>query len=472
MAPSTPTDIRPIVYRLDTLVETADAFSAFVDMGYPILLESALNTSQGRYSYISADPFAVIRSKKNSLEVDSTSCTRKLNGDPFDLVRQLLSQHVITRHPGGPPFQGGGIGYFAYEMGRHIERLPLNTIDDLNLPEMIIGLYDWVLAIDHQTDERWICATGLPSGTEEEARKRIEWVEDRLYSHKADSTTNITNPSKAVRPRSNFTRRSYRTAVRTVKDYLAAGDVYQVNLSQRFQTETELDAWALYRHLSKVSPAPFASYLGFPDAAVISSSPEQFLKLDGDLVTTRPMKGTRPRGSTPTEDAQLVEDLQNSQKDRAENVMIVDLLRNDLGKVCIPGSVRVAELFTAEVYPTVHQMVSEIRGQINTSQDSIDVLRACFPGGSVTGAPKIRAMEIIDELEPVERGVYCGAIGYLGFDGSMQVSIPIRTLVMKDARVFFSVGGGIVADSDPDDEYEETLHKAAGIFRALSSNLA
>ena len=472
MASTTPTDIQPIVYRLDRLVETTDAFSAFVNTEYPVLLESALNTCHGRYSYITADPFAVIRSKKNSVEIYSTSCTRNLNGDPFDSVRQLVSEYGITRHPGGPPFQGGAIGYFAYEMGRHIERLPLNTIDDLNLPEMIIGLYDWVLAIDHHTGDRWICATGLPSGDEQEARKRIRWVEDRLYSHKPDSATDITRPNSTVMPRSNFTRYSYKAAVRTVKDYLAAGDAYQVNLSQRFETETELDAWALYRRLCQVSPAPFASYLGFPDSTVISSSPEQFLRLDGNLVTTRPMKGTRPRGSTPTEDAQMAADLTTSQKDRAENVMIVDLLRNDLGKVCMPGSVQVSELFTPEVYPTVHQMVSEIRGQVDTNQDSIDVLRACFPGGSVTGAPKIRAMEIIDELEPVERGVYCGAIGYLGFDGSMQVSIPIRTLVMKDSRVFFSVGGGIVADSDPDDEYEETLHKASGILRALGTNPA
>ena len=472
MVPTIPTDIQPTIYRLDRLVETSDTFSAFLDTDYPILLESALNTPHGRYSYITAEPFAVIRSKKNSVEICGTSRTRKLNGDPFHSVRQLISQYVITRHPGGPPFQGGAIGYFAYEMGRHIERLPLNTIDDLNLPEMVIGLYDWVLAIDHQANERWICATGLPSGTDEEAGKRIEWVKNRLYSHKPDSAIKMTNTSAAVSPRSNFTRCSYKTAVQTVKDYLAAGDVYQVNLSQRFQAETELDAWSLYRRLGKVSPAPFASYLGFPDATVISSSPEQFLKLDGDLVTTRPMKGTRPRGATPTEDAQLVEDLQTSPKDRAENVMIVDLLRNDLGKVCVPGSVQVSELFIAEMYPTVHQMVSEIRGQVDTSHDLIDVLRACFPGGSVTGAPKIRAMEIIDELEPIERSVYCGAIGYLGFDGSMQVSIPIRTLVMKDTRVFFSVGGGIVADSDPDDEYEETLHKASGIFGALGSNLA
>ncbi|MXY44292.1 MAG: aminodeoxychorismate synthase component I, partial [Dehalococcoidia bacterium] len=274
-------------------------------------------------------------------------------------------------------------------------------------------------------------------------------------------------PNIATNLRSNFTREQYVEAVKRVKRYIAAGDIYQANISQRFEANVDTDAWTLYQSLRNTAPAPFGAYLGFPESSVLSASPEQFLRVENDFVETRPMKGTRPRGANNEDDIRLGRELAASEKDRAENIMIVDLLRNDLGRVCQPGTIRVPELFTVEKYPNVHQLVSSVTGRLRPEHDAIDLLKACFPGGSVTGAPKIRAMEIIDEIEPVQRGVYCGAIGYIGFDGSMQLSIPIRTMVAKGQRVYLQVGGGIVADSDPDAEYQETLDKARGGLEAL-----
>ena len=252
-----------------------------------------------------------------------------------------------------------------------------------------------------------------------------------------------------------------------MKDYIASGDIYQANISQRFEATLSCEPWELYLRLRQVNPAPFAAFLSYPEVTVLSASPEQYLNMRNGTVYTRPMKGTRPRGKTSDEDRRLAAELLASEKDRAENVMIVDLLRNDLGRVCVPGSIEVPELFTIEKYPTVFQMVSSICGRTRPGVDAVDLLRACFPGGSVTGAPKIRAVEIIDELEPTQRSVYCGAIGYVGFDNSTLTSIPIRILLVKGRKVYFQVGGGIVADSDPQAEYEETLHKARGSLEAL-----
>ena len=256
-----------------------------------------------------------------------------------------------------------------------------------------------------------------------------------------------------------------------MKDYIAAGDVYQVNISQRFETVIKHNPWEIYRRLRHVNPSPFSAYLAFPEVSVLSASPEEFLKLENGLLRTRPMKGTRPRGRTDVEDREAASELHASEKDRAENVMIVDLMRNDLGKVCVPSSIDVTEMFTIEKYPTVHQMVSTVTGQPSAGVGPVEVLEACFPGGSVTGAPKIRAMEIIDEIELVQRSIYCGAIGYIGFDGSMLMSIPIRNILVVRNRAYIQGGGGIVADSDPGEEYRESLAKAAGSFMAINSNI-
>ena len=381
--------------------------------------------------------------------------------NPFSVVQRLLVDFRTDRRKDGPPFQGGAIGYFGYEMGGLLERLPGTAVDDLALPDMSIGFYDWVVAFDHASGRSWLVTTKFSR------EGRAEWVRDRIADGFVASASANGSSATATNLRSNFARERYVEAVKQVKRYIAAGDIYQANISQRFEATVDADTWTLYRALRNTAPAPFGAYLGFPGYSVLSASPEQFLRVENGFVETRPMKGTRPRGATSEDDIRLGRELSVSEKDRAENIMIVDLLRNDLGRVCLPGTIRVPELFTVENYPNVHQLVSSVTGRIRPEHDAVDLLKACFPGGSVTGAPKIRAMEIIDEIEPVQRGVYCGAIGYIGFDGSMQLSIPIRTMVAKGQRVYLQVGGGIVADSDPEAEYQETLDKARGGLEAL-----
>ncbi|TAK27624.1 MAG: aminodeoxychorismate synthase component I [Chloroflexota bacterium] len=390
-----------------------------------------------------------------------------------------------------------------------MEKLPHTTVDDLGLPDLYVGLYDWVLAHDHLTRRTWLVADGGPEGDLRQARERLAWAVSRIDQRSAEytaqfSTTtrsgafaaslgtvsrshrrapvvqtspvftpvaeidlSVESASQSLSWHASFSRAAYLGAVQKVKEYIAAGDAYQVNLTQRFDIPLPCDTWELYCILRKINPAPFAAYLHYPELQVLSASPEQFLKVENRKVETRPIKGTRPRGATSLLDRELAQELKGSTKDRAENVMIVDLLRNDLGRVCEIGSVGVTELFELEQYPTVHHLVSTVIGRLPEETDAVDLLRACFPGGSITGAPKIRAMEIIDELEPTERGVYCGAIGYLGHNGCMNTSIVIRTMVVHDGRVYFQVGGGIVADSDPECEYQETLDKAKALVMAL-----
>ncbi len=436
--------------------------SGLLDVDYPVLLDSALvRPGLGQYSYVTADPFLVVRSKGRQVVVIEHGDVAEQHDSPFSVIQRLLAEFATSRREDGPPFQGGAIGYFGYELGRLLERLPGKAVDDMGLPDMSIGFYDWVIAFDHANGRSWLVTTKFSR------EGRIQWVRDRIAKGCDTSTSRNGLPTITSNLRSNFTREQYVEAVKRVKRYIAAGDIYQANISQRFEATVDTDAWTLYQSLRNTAPAPFGAYLRFPESSVLSASPEQFLRVERDFVETRPMKGTRPRGVTNEKDIRLARELANSEKDRAENIMIVDLLRNDLGRVCLPGTIRVPELFTVEKYPNVHQLVSSVTGRLRPEHDAIDLLKACFPGGSVTGAPKIRAMEIIDEIEPVQRGVYCGAIGYIGFDGSMQLSIPIRTMVAKGQRVYLQVGGGIVADSDPDAEYQETLDKARGGLEAL-----
>ena len=452
----------PRIEQLEPDLDPIGLTSSFQDVDYPVLLDSALvRLGLGRYSYVTADPFLLVRSKGRQVVVIEHGDVTEQEDNPFSVIQRLLADFKANRCDDGPPFQGGAIGYFGYEMGGLLERLPETAVDDLALPDMIVGFYDWVVAFDHASGRSWLVTTKFSR------EGRAQWVRDRIAKGSDTSTSRNGLPTIAWNLRSNFTRERYVEAVRRVKRYIAAGDIYQANISQRFEANVDTDAWTLYQSLRNTAPAPFGAYLGFPEFNVLSASPEQFLKVEDGFVETRPMKGTRPRGVTPEDDIRLGRELARSEKDRAENIMIVDLLRNDLGRVCIPGSIRVPELFTVEKYPNVHQLVSSVTGRLRPEHDAVDLLKACFPGGSVTGAPKIRAMEIIDEIERVQRGVYCGAIGYIGFDGSMQLSIPIRTMVLEGQRVYLQVGGGIVADSDPDAEYQETLDKARGGLEAL-----
>ncbi len=405
-------------------------------------------------------------------------------------ARALLERHPAAPVPGLPPFQGGLAGYIGYDYGAVLERLPPNRHDDLALPDLVLGLYDWVIAWDHASGRAWVISTGVPAtgpARAIRAAERLAWVQRLLGAPGAGAGGRVwTGGARPVSPapsypvtgaefargiglRSSFTHRGYLDAVQRVVDYIVAGDIFQANLSQRLESPLEEDPWHLYRRLRAVNPAPFAAYLEFGPVAVASASPERFLLLEPDgRVETRPIKGTRPRGLSPEHDAALAQALHDSEKDRAENLMIVDLLRNDLSRVCAPGTVRVPELFALEEYRTVHHLVSTVEGRLAAGRGATDLLAAAFPGGSITGAPKVRAMEIIAELEPSRRGIYCGSIGYLGFSGAMDTSIVIRTLVASGGRVTFSVGGGIVADSDPEGEYQETLHKARALIETLA----
>jgi para-aminobenzoate synthetase component 1 len=386
-----------------------------------------------------------------------------------------------------PPFQGGAAGYLAYDWARQLERLPAPRFDDLAMADVLFGIYDWVIAWDHEMSRAWLISTGMPetdaNARDRRAAERAAAVQERLRSNgfraaspeQRAATHSRMAPSYPVDGsdprlglRSSYTHAAYLDAVNRVVEYIRAGDIFQANLSQRFEAPLVEPPWDLYLRLRTQNAAPFAAYLDFPDALILSASPERFLRVAPDgHVETRPIKGTRPRGVGPEHDAALGQALTESAKDRAENLMIVDLIRNDLSRVCAPGTVRVRELFALEHFATVHHLVSTVVGRLGDDAIALDLLRAAFPGGSITGAPKIRAMEIIAELEPSARGVYCGAIGYLSLTGALDTSIPIRTAVVRGGRVYLSAGGGIVADSDAEQEYRETLDKARGMIDAL-----
>ena len=480
----------PLVEELTPAPDPTRTAERFLGQPHLLFLDSAANPERlGRYSFLSAAPAAIVRSKGPG-------------GIPaLDQARALLAPHSAAPIAGLPPFQGGIAGYLAYDYGAVLERLPVPRYDDLNLPDALLGLYDWVIAWDHAAGRAWLISTGMPAlggARAERAAERLQWVRRILHGpsrgaagRPGPAEPRHAGPRHALAPhapsfpvsgtehaigiglRSSFTHRGYLDAVTRVREYIIAGDIFQANLSQRFEVPLEEDPWHLYRRLREVNPAPFAAYLEFDGVAIASASPERFLQVDtAGHVETRPIKGTTPRGMSPQHDAALSRALQDSEKDRAENLMIVDLLRNDLSRVCRPGTVRVPELFALERYRTVHHLVSTVVGDLAPGRDATDLLAAAFPGGSITGAPKVRAMEIIAELEPSRRGIYCGSIGYLGATGAMDTSIVIRTLVAAGGRVTFSAGGGIVADSDPESEYQETLHKARALITALAGAVA
>jgi para-aminobenzoate synthetase component 1 len=367
------------------------------------------------------------------------------------------------------------VGYLSYDLGHFIEKLPSTAVDDLQLPECYLAFYDAVIAFDHLEGRAYVAATGFPdNGSARHARAKIRLEElrrtlaeaPRLEDHEdAHFDQPVESP---IGLRSNFTHEGYVEAVEAVREYIRAGDIFQANISQRFEADMPLPPYDLYRRLRRINPAPFASYLNFDGVTVVSASPERFLRVRGDLVETRPVKGTRPRGRDPASDEALARELVRSIKDQAEHVMIVDLERNDLGRVCRYGTVKVSELAALEKYATVFHLTSTIEGRLRPGKGIIDLLKATFPGGSITGAPKVRAMEIIDELEPTRRSVYTGSIGYLGFDGGLDLNIVIRTILVKEGRAYFQVGGAVVYDSDPEGEYIETLDKAKALIHALS----
>ncbi|MEW8505079.1 MAG: aminodeoxychorismate synthase component I [Candidatus Thiodiazotropha sp.] len=440
--------------------DSAELFEAIAHRPWSVFLDSGRpHSQQGRYDIISADPDSVIISRGEQTRIERKDGTSQVSAeDPFQLVREALGP--VIQGIDGIPFCGGAIGYFGYDLGRRIERLPSLAEDMEQLPEMAIGIYDWSLVVDHQEQRSWL----LGKQTARLERYR------RILLEAAERPAKI-NPVKTFRVLgevcSNMTREEYLASVAKIKRYILDGDCYQVNFAQRFSAATEGDTWQAYRLLRQLNSAPFSAYMNMPHCQVLSTSPERFLEVRGGLVETKPIKGTAPRREDPTEDELLAEKLKNSAKDQAENLMIVDLMRNDLGKVCAIGSVEVPELFKLESFARVHHLVSRVRGRLAQERDALSLIRACFPGGSITGAPKLRAMEIIEELEPHRRGIYCGSIGYIGFNGDMDSNIAIRTLVHSEGIIRLWAGGGIVADSDPEAEYRETYHKASALLELL-----
>lgn len=451
-------------------------FEVMKDRPFSFFLDSGMDPGRlGRYSMVGSDPFLVFRAKEDRVSVWQNGEWTEWRANPFDALKDLYGRYQIPTDP-RVPVAAGAFGYFAYDLGWQLEQLPRQAEDDLNVPDCYLGFYDRLAVFDHLEGKAYLTSTGLPESgpaamvkAEQRLAELEGLVQQALRLPLADGPKQSFRGtrSKDFLITGHFNRTSYGQTVQQGKEYIAAGDIFQVNLSQRFACPISITPWQLYCQLRRVNPAPFAAYLSYPELVVASASPERFLMVNGAEVETRPIKGTRRRGRDPVEDAQLRQELVNSAKDRAELVMIIDLQRNDIGRVCRFGSVCVPELIRLEEYPTVWHLVSTVRGTLADGRDVGDLLRASFPGGSITGAPKIRAMEIIEELEPVKRGVYTGSIGYLGFDGRCDLNIVIRTFVIKDQIAYFNAGGGIVADSDPDAEYWETIYKARALMQAL-----
>jgi para-aminobenzoate synthetase component 1 len=463
------------IEEIHTSLTAPEIFELFHRELHSFSLDSGMDPQRlGRYSFMGTDPFLVMRSRGKQVTLIRQGKQENKEGNPFDVLGKLLETYRLDSPPSPIPFWGGAVGYLSYDLCHFIERLPTTAIDDLKLPESYFGFYDTVIVFDNLENKTYIASTGFPELAESQrlkrAKLRLEEMKNRLSSSppkapEADSAS--ANKTTEAVLKANFTPEGYMEAVNRVREYIAAGDVFQVNLSQRFETDLTVPPYELYRRLRQLNPAPFASYLNFDGVTIISASPERFLRVDGDWIETRPIKGTRPRGKNSVEDTMLAQELLNSVKDRAENVMIVDLERNDLGRVCQYGTVKVTELAILETFPTVFHLTSTVIGKLRPNKNRIDLLKASFPGGSITGAPKIRAMEIIDELEPTRRSVYTGAIGYLGFGRNLDLNIVIRTFIIKGKKAYFQVGGGIIYDSDAEAEYQETLDKAKALIQAL-----
>jgi aminodeoxychorismate synthase component I len=521
--------MRPIIQEISTSHTPESLVSALLDPkspGHqlstinhqPVLLRSSLfDSPQARYSFVAARPFLTFRSIGSRCETFCSDCSAvprithhapvgpKRNeggsrftphfqfGDPWKLLDQLMSRYEMLDEVDLPFPLGGCFGYWGYDLKNFVEpKLPRRAANDLELPDCRVGFYDSLVVFDHGLGKIWIVSTGLAAdGSRSDRRAKEEldlWVRTldesragvppaQAFEHNsARSTLALTrswdrrDACPTLSESSNLSRSQFLALVERAQAYIRAGEIYQVNLSQRFAAPFGHSGWDLFQRLSSVSPAPFSAYLDCGDFQIVSSSPELFLRVSGAHIQTRPIKGTRPRSADATRDAQLSYELQTSAKEMAELVMITDLLRNDLGKVCEFGSVQVPELARLERFPQVQHLVSTVEGRLRRDVTHFDAFSACFPGGSITGAPKFRAMEIIDELEPIARGPYTGALGYLGFNRESQLSIIIRAAVLKDQWAYFNSGAGIVADSVPAAEYEETLAKARGFFAALDTH--
>jgi len=487
--------------RLDAPVSASVFRAAFPARRASLfLLDGGGSASLDRHAFMGAEPVATFRATRvradgafvrdalgratANVVVEEAGDRRTLHGgDAFDALRAFVAAHAPPPDVFDPrypfPFRAGLVGYFGYEVGQLLERLPCIVRPSVGMPDIALSLHDWIIATSRDGDASWLSVLGS-GATPAAARADAEAKRDRVVSalararrEKHDAPPISARRRVAGTPdvRAAISRDGYLERVAAAKAHIAAGDAFEICLTNALRAPLADDeAPALWEQLRRASPAPFAAFLDLPEGAVVSSSPERFLSLDARRIAeSRPIKGTRPRGASAEEDARLARELRESEKDRAENAMIVDLVRNDLGRVCRFGTVVVPELYAVESYATVHQLVSTIRGELEPDRDAIDLFCACFPPGSMTGAPKIEAMSILERLEPVERGVYSGALGWMDLGGAMDLSVVIRTAVVRDGVATFSVGGAIVADSDPSAEHEETEHKARAIVAALGA---
>ncbi|MFH1877747.1 MAG: aminodeoxychorismate synthase component I [Candidatus Omnitrophota bacterium] len=444
-----------------------DLFAGLAELPEASFLNSSMITDAGRYSFIGINPFLIFRAKKNRININIGGHEICAKDDPFNALARIINSYRI-KNPSPFPFSCGGIGYFSYDLKDVLEKLPSKAADDLNVHDIYFVFYQAVLVFDRLSPGHInLCVLNIPSQPDKNPSKVIRGIKHALKNPRADTWIAQSAKHSQALFESNFTKKSYIESVKKIIDYIRSGDIYQACLSQRFKTRAAFSAYELYRRLNAVNPSPFSAFLNFDKLRVISSSPELFLKVADNTVETRPMKGTLARRGDPSGDKEGKDKLQKSEKDAAELSMVVDLERNDLGKICVPGSVEVTEHRRIETYPTVFQTISIIRGELEKDIGLTGIIKACFPGGSISGCPKIRAMEIIEELEPVKRGIYTGSIGYISFHGTMELNIAIRTMVEKNNDIYFQSGGGIVADSDPEAEYNETLDKA----RAMAGSL-
>jgi para-aminobenzoate synthetase component 1 len=445
----------PLRYQRDA----SAYFSSIRDLPWAAWLDSG---GSGRFDILVAQPVVTLVTQGGQTEIRDQYDVRTTDDEAFTVLHDQLGEPVVPMPD--IPFAGGALGYWSYDLARNNHRLPETARDAEHLPDMAIGIYDWAFIIDHQE-----CTARLVSRQRyAETGQLLEQILERLQKTSTLVATATQTAFRVQGPiRSNLSRDAYQEAFNKVSGYLREGDCYQVNLAQRFAVRAEGDAFSAYLELRRLSPAPFSAFLDWPDVQILSASPERFLQVRQGDVETKPIKGTRPRSTDRAEDARLANELSQHPKDRAENLMIVDLLRNDLGKSCEPGTVKVPKLFEVESFSNVHHLVSTVVGKLRAGRTALDAMRDCFPGGSITGAPKHRAMEIIEQLEPNRRGVYCGTIGYVGHDRNMDSNIAIRTLVYSAGEIRCWAGGGIVADSNCEAEYQESMDKAVSMLELL-----
>jgi para-aminobenzoate synthetase component 1 len=479
-----------VLREVESAMSLFDYFSAFAHEEHSFLLESRMDPEKlGRYSFAGRQPFLVFKSKGRQIEIHIDHGIDRRKGQAFQELGQLLSRYKVdpsAYQDNQIPFLGGAVGYFGYELNYVLEKLPCLGDDDLSLPDSYFMFVDHVLIYDHLEKRLFLSVIAfdeIKEVAQEKVQERFNELHNWMLSVEAEKLAererlangepNVDiagDTAPAVQFREMFNESQYMAAVQEAKDHIFAGDIFEVCMTHRFECDFESNPFDLYKELRRINPAPFASFINLPCVKIVSSSPERFVRVDRQgWSASRPIKGTRPRGKTARQDKQLHRELMASVKDRAENMMIVDLVRNDLGRVCEVGTVQVSELMTIEKYATVFQMVSTIIGKLEEGKCSLDLVQACFPGGSMTGAPKIEAMKIIDALEPVKRGIYSGSIGYIDYAGNLDLNIVIRTILIKDGKAYFQVGGAVVADSDPRDEYLETLHKARALRLALQT---